>query len=86
MTQPNTTKPPAGDSPRSSEGLGVLLLRKRYRIVRDEYLGFEVQIWRWWFPIWVQAGDIINTHSSEELAIEYAKRHAQRVVRNLGPL
>jgi hypothetical protein len=53
-----------------------------YRIVRDTYSGYEVQIRRWWFPIWLQIG--INTHVSEERAEVFAKVHANKVVRNLG--
>lgn len=60
-------------------------MRRRYRIVRDNYAGFEVQVWRWWLPIWIQAGGT-NTHISERLAFEYAQRHAKPFVRNLGPL
>jgi len=60
-------------------------MRRRYRIVRDRYAGFEVQVWRWWLPIWMQAGGK-NTHSTEGRAIEYATRHAKPIVRDLGPL
>jgi hypothetical protein len=27
---------------------------KRYRIVRDSYSGYGCQVWRLWFPFWVQ--------------------------------
>ena len=59
-----------------------------YRIVTDEFAGYEVQSWRWWWPFWVQG--TINTHSSiaeaEEYAEEYAKGRAKRVVKNIGRL
>jgi hypothetical protein len=48
---------------------------KRYRIVRDNYCGYEVQAWRIWFPFWLECG-IANTHVSIERAkayIEYLK-------------
>lgn len=45
---------------------------KRYRIVSDNYLGYEVQTWRIWFPFWVQVG-FSNTHESVARAIEYIK-------------
>jgi hypothetical protein len=38
----------------------------RYRIVTDNFLGFEVQKWVWWFPIWREP--ITNTHSTVEKA------------------
>lgn len=57
----------------------------RYRIVRDAYLGYEVQIWRWWWPFWVQAG-FTNTHPTVERAEQWARKHAQPFVKNLGRL
>jgi hypothetical protein len=27
---------------------------RQYRVVRDAYLGYEVQCRRWWWPFWVQ--------------------------------
>lgn len=49
------------------------LFRTRYRVVRDNYCGYEVQSWRWWFPIWLQCngltGDPTNTHYTLESAI-----------------
>ena len=46
---------------------------KRYRIVKDSFAGYEVQIWRIWFPFWVQMR-FVNTHSSIEDAEEFIKR------------
>lgn len=46
----------------------------RYRIVRDNYSGYEVQIRRWWFPIWLQLGGI-NTSPSIERARELIDWH-----------
>lgn len=56
-----------------------------YRIVRDHYAGYEVQVRRWWWPFWVQAG-FCNTHSSVERAEEWAKAHASGVIKHLGHL
>lgn len=57
------------------------MFKTKYRIVTDEYSGFEVQSWRWYFPIWLQCHtsscEPINTHSSLEKAklfIENKKR------------
>lgn len=54
-----------------------------YRIVRDNFAGYEVQIRRWWVPFWVQA-NFCNTHCSIEAAERWAEQHAQGCVRYLG--
>lgn len=65
-----------------------------YRIVTDNFAGFEVQIRTWWWPFWTQC-DFINTRpsveSAEQFAIEHAKarsrsrsRSRRRVVKVLG--
>jgi len=58
-----------------------------FRIVIDNYAGFEVQSWRWWFPIWLQCGST-NTHSTIEDAEAFAEKFAKNgcVVKNLGHL
>lgn len=60
------------------------MFQNEYRVVNDGYAGFEVQIRRWWFPIWLQVG--INTHSSFEKAERFARDHARGFVRYLGRL
>ena len=57
----------------------------RYRIVRDSYCGYEVQVWRWWFPFWLQCG-FVNTHATIEAAEAYARRKVsgRAVVKYLG--
>ncbi len=63
----------------------------KYRIVTDNYLGYEAQVRYWWsWPFWQQIG-FSNTHPTEAAAIEYCKKHAAkhrrpRVVNNLGSL
>jgi hypothetical protein len=50
----------------------------QYRIVRDGYLGFEVQWRRWWAPFWRQCGlngSITNSHASMADAREFMSRH-----------
>jgi hypothetical protein len=42
------------------------VFKKRYRIVTDKYLGFEVQVKYWWWPCWVMP--FSNTHPSIEKA------------------
>lgn len=46
-----------------------------YRIVRDGFAGFEVQIKRWWWPFWSMIGS--NTHPNIERAEKYAEDHAR---------
>lgn len=54
-----------------------------YRIVTDNYSGYEVQEWRWWWPFWVQCGRV-NTHPTVERAEMYANRISGKVVKRLG--
>lgn len=49
------------------------MFKDRYRIVRDGYAGYEVQVRRWWFPIWFQHG-FVNTHDSVDAARAYIAR------------
>lgn len=63
-------------------------MANEYRIVRDAYLGFEVQVRRWWWPFWSQC-NFINTHSSLERAEQFARDHAAGIadiVKYLGKL
>jgi hypothetical protein len=48
---------------------------RQYRIVRDAYLGYEVQCRQWWWPFWVQCG-FVNTHANIEAARKFAFNHA----------
>lgn len=59
-------------------------MRNEYRIVRDIYAGYEVQVRRWWWPLWMEIG--CNTQANIEKAEEYANRHAQGSVKYLGRL
>lgn len=43
-----------------------------YRVVTDNYGGFEVQRRRWWSPFYFQVG--INTHSTLEKAKAFAEK------------
>lgn len=45
--------------------------RNQYRIVRDNYLGYEVQVKWWWSFRWHQKG-FSNTFSNVEEARKYA--------------
>lgn len=51
-------------------------MKNKYRIVRDSYCGYEVQVKRWWLPIWSAIGvrgHFTNTHVSIEDAEQFAK-------------
>jgi hypothetical protein len=46
------------------------IFKTKYRIVRDQYMGYEVQYKCWWFPFWVEHG-FTNTHKTIEEARGY---------------
>lgn len=48
----------------------------RMRIVRDKYLGYEVQVKRWWWPFWVQA-DYTNTFRTIAQAESWGRNWAE---------
>lgn len=54
----------------------------KYRIVKDNYSGYEVQIKRWWFPIWLQVG-LSNTHRTIEDAEAFVEGSCSRAVKYL---
>jgi hypothetical protein len=54
----------------------------QYRIVRDTYAGYEVQVRRWWFPFWVQLG-FSNTHTSVERAEAWSEATIKKEVKRL---
>jgi hypothetical protein len=56
----------------------------QYRIVRDTYNGYEVQVRRWWFPFWVQLG-FSNTHTSIERAEAWAEAAMKKEVKRWRP-
>lgn len=55
-------------------------MKTRYRIVKDEWLGYEVQSWRWWFPFWIQVG-FTNTHQTPEDAEKWLSKYKERTLR-----
>lgn len=68
----------------------VMKFQNKYRIVRDNYAGYEAQYQLWWLPfIWLQCDvqDGINTCSSIEHAEQVCKQHAmnRRVVKEYDP-
>lgn len=59
---------------------------RQYRIVRDNYLGFEVQMRSFWLPIWHMP--VINTRSTlyaaEQLAVKIETEKRTKIVKNIG--
>ena len=53
---------------------------KKYRIVRDNYLGYEAQIWRLWWPFWTEIKNN-NTHQTIEEAERFIKGVKKEVVK-----
>ena len=45
---------------------------KRYRITKDRYLGWQVDVWYIYWPFWQQLG-FSNTFSTREKALQYAE-------------
>lgn len=54
------------------------------RIVRDNWAGYEVQVWHWYWPFWSQVGKgeftNTNTHRTVEDAREFANKLLNKVV------
>ena len=49
----------------------MLKMKNKYRIVNDDYCGYECQVKYWFFPfVWFQL-EISNTHSSIEKAKKF---------------
>jgi len=52
--------------------------KNKYRIISDNFCGYEVQIRYWFFPIWLQCFEFpfnTNTHKSLEDAKEFMEQH-----------
>ena len=48
----------------------------RYRVVRDQWLGYEAQFRPWWSPFWLQC-NFVNTSPSIRLARQVCVAHAR---------
>jgi hypothetical protein len=59
------------------------MFKPRYRICRDPFAGYEPQVWRWWFPIWQEAG-FWKTFTTVEEAEIWIRGQAREVVKYLG--
>ena len=57
-------------------GVSCSYFHSKFRIITDNFNGFEVQIKRWWFPFWVQCNyyDLVNSFSSIKEAKDWIKK------------
>jgi len=57
-------------------------MKNKYRIVPDHYRGYEVQKKRWWFPFWIQVGDVMrgNTFYTIEEAKKFIEKDREKVI------
>jgi hypothetical protein len=53
---------------------------KRYRIVYDNYAGYEAQVWRIWWPFWCMLGKV-HTYSTLEAAESHINRNSNKLVK-----
>lgn len=61
----------------------MIELKNKYRVVRDNYAGYEAQVKFWWFPIcWFQIQGT-NTSWSVERAEGICHRHAKPCVKEV---
>lgn len=73
------------DDPQTPEGREANRLStvwKRYRVVRDNYNGYEAQVWRVWWPFWVMVNGC-NTVPSVDMAERLCRVHASQPVKKL---
>ena len=59
-------------------------MKRKYRIVKDNFCGYEAQQWRWYWPFWTQLG-FVNTHTSIEDARAYIDGYSLIVVEYYTP-
>ncbi len=47
-----------------------------YRIIEDNFNGYEVQVKKWWFPFWIQKSKfgMINTFNDLDKAKEWVNK------------
>ena len=51
-------------------------MKTKYRVVTDDWLGFEVQQWSLWWPFWSQR-EWANTFSSLDAALQLINKLQQ---------
>lgn len=50
------------------------ICRKQYRIVKDDFCGFEVQKRVWYFPFWFQIRDVKGLTTNTNTTIDEAEK------------
>jgi len=58
-------------------------MKTRYRIVRDQYCGYEVQKRTWYWPFWISCG-FCNTHCTVEGAEQWLRGYMNEVVKEIS--
>ena len=65
------------------------ICKRQFRIVTDQFLGYEVQVKFWYWPFWQEVG-FANTHTSIKCADKFIKKtklkwdFKQKVVKELN--
>ena len=62
-------------------------MKNKYRVVTDEFLGYEAQVKFWWFPFWwFQMDDLCktNTFSSLSKAEDFIESKKIKIVKEIG--
>ena len=56
-------------------------MKPRYRVVLGPHKGYRLEVWRWWWPVWIT----VDWYYTVAEAEEYAKVHARLVVKYIPP-
>lgn len=62
------------------------LFKRRYRIIKDNYLGYEVQSRMWFLPIWIECSSEMGIMTNTYRSIEEAKEFIQNRVNGGIPI
>lgn len=66
-----------------------MLFKPRYRIVKNKYHGYSLEVWRWWWPVWY-AVPFSGCYSVEMVEkylrgiLDEQERYKNRFVKYLG--
>ena len=50
-------------------------MKTRYRIATDNYAGYEIQVWHWWLPFWIDMWSFGNTFRTVEDAEKWLEKY-----------
>jgi len=57
----------------------MMVKLKEYRIIRDGAYEYKAQVWRLWFPFWVECF-FVNSSDTQAGAKEIIEKHKNKVV------